>query len=103
LKVIDISTQQGSKEAIEILDIAIGTLTSQRAQLGAIINRMRSSVDNLVAQSSNISVSKGRITNADFALEIAKLVKQQILTQVSSQVLSRANTSGGNYLTRLIQ
>mgnify|MGYP001261207707 CR=1 FL=1 len=102
LKDIDISTQQGSKEAIQILDIAIDTLTSQRAQLGALINRMRSSVDNLVAQSLNITVSKGRIEDADFAVEMAKLVKTQILSEAASQVLSRANGYGQNYLTRLI-
>ena len=93
LKDIDISTQQGSKEAIQILDIAIDTLSSQRAQLGALINRMRSSVDNLVAQSLNITVSKGRIEDADFAVEMAKLVKTQILSEAASQVLSRANGS----------
>ena len=78
------------------MDIAIDTLTSQRAQLGALINRMRSSVDNLVAQSSNITVSKGRIEDADFAAEMAKLVKAQILSEAASQVLSRANGSSQN-------
>ena len=84
------------------MDIAIDTLTSQRAQLGALINRLRSSVDNLVAQSSNITVSKGRIEDADFAAEMAKLVKAQILSEAASQVLSRANGYGQNYLARLI-
>ena len=101
LEDIDISTQEGSKEAIQILDIAIDTITSQRAKLGALINRMQSSVDNLVAQSSNITVSKGRIEDADFAVEMAKLVKAQILSEAASQVLSRANGSGQNAMRLL--
>ena len=62
---------------------------------------MQSSVDNLVAQSSNITVSKGRIEDADFAVEMAKLVKAQILSEAASQVLSRANGSGQNAMRLL--
>ena len=100
---IDISTQQGAEDAIEVLNAALDTVTRQRAKLGAIVNRMRSSIDALVNASTNTKIAKGRIENADFAAEMAKLVKLQILTEAASQVLSRANSSGQNYVARLIQ
>ena len=95
--------QQGAKEAIEVLNAALDTVTRERAKLGAIVNRMRSSIDALVNASTNTKIAKGRIENADFAAEMAKLVKLQILTEAASQVLSRANSSGQNYVARLIQ
>ena len=101
LNSIDISTQEGASQAVEILDIAIETIASNRAKLGAIINRLNSTIDNLVAQSSNTEVAKGRIMDADFASEIAKLVKYQILSQAAAQILGRAN-GNGEYVTRLI-
>ena len=101
LNSIDISTQAGASQAVEILDIAIETIASNRARLGAVINRLNSTIDNLVAQSSNTEVAKGRIMDADFALEMAKLVKYQVLSQAATQVLTRANGSGQNAM-RLI-
>ena len=54
-----------------------------------------------MAQSSNTEVAKGRIMDADFASEVAKLVKYQILSQAAAQILGRAN-GNGEYLTRLM-
>ena len=101
LNSIDISTQAGASQAVEILDIAIETIASNRAKLGAVINRLNSTIDNLVAQSSNTEIAKGRIMDADFALEMAKLVKYQVLSQAAIQVLTRANGNGQNAM-RLI-
>ena len=101
LNSIDISTQEGASQAVEILDIAIETIASNRARLGAVINRLNSTIDNLVAQSSNTEIARGRIMDADFAAEMAKLVKYQVLSQAATQVLTRANGSGQNAM-RLI-
>ena len=102
LNSIDISTQEGASQAIEILDIAIETIASNRARLGAVINRLNSTIENLVAQSSNTEIAKGRIMDADFASEMAKLVKHQVLSQAAIQVLNRANSGSGQYAMRLI-
>ena len=102
LNSIDISTQEGASQAIEILDIAIETIASNRARLGAVINRLNSTIENLVSQSSNTEIAKGRIMDADFASEMAKLVKHQVLSQAAIQVLNRANSGSGQYAMRLI-
>ena len=101
LNSVDISTQAGAREAIEILDIAIETIASNRARLGAIINRLNSTISNLVDQSSKTEVARGRIIDADFAEEMTKFIKYQILSQAATQVLTRANRNGQNTM-RLI-
>ena len=98
LNSVDISTQAGAREAIEILDIAIETIASNRARLGAIINRLNSTISNLVEQSSKTEIARGRIIDADFAAEISKLIKYQILSQAANQVLNRASTNSENYM-----
>ena len=102
LNSIDISTQEGASQAVEILDIAIETIASNRAKLGAVINRLNSTIENLVAQSSNTKIAQGRIVDADFASEMAKLVKFQVLSQAANQVLNRANSGNGQYAMRLM-
>ncbi|MDC1121675.1 flagellin, partial [Alphaproteobacteria bacterium] len=74
----------------------------QRAIIGASINRMLSSINNLSSAAIKTEVAIGRIIDADFALESANLAKQQILSQSSNQMLSVANQSK-ELLTQLLR
>ena len=90
---IDVSTQDGAAEAIEMLDVALQQLSAETAKLGAIQNRLTSAIDNLRQQAMQTETAKGRIVDTDFAVEMTKLVKKQILSQAANQILSQANGS----------
>lgn len=89
---LDISTQSGAQAALAVVDAAIGTISSQRGDLGAIQNRLESTIANLSNIAQNVTAAKSRITDADFAAETANLTKNQILQQAGISVLSQANT-----------
>ncbi|MGP1718879.1 flagellin [Shewanella frigidimarina] len=88
---IDIGTAQGAQDALDVIDAAIGGIDSQRADLGAVQNRMSFTINNLSNIQSNVSDARGRIMDVDFATETAELTKQQILSQTSSAMLAQAN------------
>ena len=88
--------------AISTLDVAIGNISSERAELGAVSNRLDSTVANLDQIRVNLTSSKGRIEDADFAVETANLAKSQILQQAATAMVAQANASQGTLLT-LIQ
>lgn len=98
---IDISTADGAQAAILRLDSALGTVNSQRASLGAIQNRFSSTIANLQTTSENLSASRGRITDADFAQETANLTRSQILQQAGTAMLAQANGLPQNVLSLL--
>jgi flagellin len=98
---IDITTQEGANEAITIADKAIEKIDSIRSNLGAIQNRFTSTISNLTNVSENISASKSRILDADFASETAALTKSQILQQAGIAMLSQANQMPQNALSLL--
>jgi len=64
-----------------------------RSEFGAIQNRFESTISNLQTQSENLSASRGRIQDADFASETAALTKAQILQQAGVSVLAQANAA----------
>ncbi|WP_268244234.1 flagellin, partial [Shewanella litoralis] len=88
---IDISTDDGAQNAIAVIDAAIAGIDSQRADLGAIQNRMNFTISNLSNIQSNVTDARSRIQDVDFASETAELTKQQILSQTSSAMLAQAN------------
>src|SRR5690554_573786 len=98
---IDISTFEGAQKALVAIDNAIGQVASQRADLGAIQNRMESTVSNLKVTSENLSAANSRIQDADFAAETAEMARTQILQQAGISVLAQANASGQNVLSLL--
>ncbi len=98
---IDISDFVGSQQALEIVDKALTSVNSARADLGAIQNRFTSTIANLATSSENISAAKGRITDADFAAETANLTKAQILQQAGTAMLAQANSLPQNVLSLL--
>lgn len=89
---VDISTASGAQSAILIIDGAIKTIDANRADLGAIQNRLDSTIANLSNISENVSAANSRITDADFAAETANMSKNQILQQAGISILSQANS-----------
>ena len=77
-------------------------MNEQRAIIGAAINRMGTSINNLSSAAVKTEFAVGRIVDTDFAMESAKLAKQQILSQSSNQMLSIANNSK-NLLAQLLE
>ena len=89
---IDISTSQDSaQEAIDVIDSAIAQIDTQRASLGAVQNRFGHTISNLANISENVSASRSRIQDTDFATETAHMTKNQILQQAGTSILSQAN------------
>ena len=78
---------------IAVLDLAIANVSSERAELGAVSNRIDSTVANLNSIKVNLTASKGRIEDTDFAQETANLAKGQILQQAATAMLAQANAS----------
>lgn len=92
LSTIDISTQSGADSAILSLDAALDQVNTGRAQLGALQNRLESTVSNLSTTSENLSASESRIRDTDFAAETARFTRNQILAQAGTAILAQANT-----------
>ena len=88
---VNLSTQAGSDSAISVIDGAIEKVSSMRAKLGAIENRLEHTVSNLMNISENTEDSRSRIQDADFSVESANLAKAQVLQQVGAAMLTQAN------------
>lgn len=88
---IDISTVQGATRAIDIIDGALAMVNSIRADLGAVQNRLESTIANLRITSQNLTAARSRIMDADFAAMTAQLTKAQILQQAGVSILAQAN------------
>ncbi|OWR00452.1 flagellin [Sphingopyxis witflariensis] len=79
--------------ALATLDLAIQTVATQRANLGAQQNRLEATVDNLTSTVTNLADAKSRIEDADFSAESTKLAAAGILSQASTAMLAQANQS----------
>ena len=88
---IDMTTRNGANEAMAVLDKAISQVSSSRASLGAVQNRLESTIANLSTTSENLSAARSRIQDADFAAESANLARTQVLQQAGLSVLAQAN------------
>jgi len=105
-KVIDslganVKTVAGATSTIDLVDKALNQISESRAGLGAIQNRLTSTVSNLENVSQNLSASNSRIQDADFAAETSKMSKSQILQQAGTSMLSQANASAQSVLSLL--
>ncbi|SBV35697.1 A-type flagellin [uncultured Stenotrophomonas sp.] len=98
---LDISTFLGSQQALEIVDKALTSVSGSRAEMGAIQNRFTSTIANLSATSENLSASRSRIRDADYAKETAELTRTQILQQAGTAMLAQANQVPQNVLNLL--
>ena len=90
---IDISgtTSVGAQSAIETIDAALAQIDSQRADLGAVQNRFSHTISNLSNVAENVSASRSRIEDTDFASETATMTKNQILQQAGTTILAQSN------------
>jgi flagellin len=88
---VDISSQAGSQDALEVIDAALASIDDQRADLGALQNRFDYTISNLSNIQENVSASRSRIQDTDFAVETANLTKNQILQQAGTSILAQAN------------
>ncbi|RMH54938.1 MAG: flagellin FliC [Candidatus Hydrogenedentota bacterium] len=84
-------TQKGAESAITMIQNAIDTVSRQRGDLGAIQNRLENVIDFVGISNENITAAESRIRDADFAEEIVKFTKDQILQQTGISALSQAN------------
>ncbi|HTI45702.1 MAG TPA: flagellin [Casimicrobiaceae bacterium] len=98
---LDISSAAGADTAITTMDAALTAVNTARATLGAIQNRFSSVVTNLQTTSENLSASRSRIQDTDFAAETANLTKAQILQQAGTAMLAQANALPQNVLALL--
>ena len=85
------STPTGANNAITVIDAALNNINSSRAALGAMQNRFQSVINNLQTSQENLTASRSRIQDTDFAHETAQLTRGQILQQAGTAMLAQAN------------
>jgi flagellin len=98
---IDVSSYAGAQTAIKIADAALAAVDNQRAQYGALQNRFSSTISNLASSNENLSASRSRITDTDFAAETANMTRSQILQQAGTSMLAQANSLPNGVLSLL--
>jgi len=96
-----ITTAASASAAIAYIDSAINTVNSQRATIGAAINRMTYAVDNITNISSNVSASRSSIMDTDYAAASTALSKNQIIQQAATAMLAQANQQPQSVLSLL--
>ncbi len=87
---LDISNQEAADAAITTIQEAINQVSTQRADLGAIQNRLEHTINNLGASSENLTAAESRIRDTDMAKEMMEFTKNNILTQASQAMLAQA-------------
>jgi flagellin len=98
---VAISSAASASAAIAYIDSAINTVNSQRATIGATINRMTYAADNITNVSSNISASRSSIMDTDYAAASTNLSKNQIIQQAATAMLAQANQQPQSVLSLL--
>ena len=98
---VSVATAEGADDTILAMDAALKAVNSARADLGAIQNRFEAVVSNLAVNSENLSASRSRIMDADFAQETANLSRSQILQQAGTAMVAQANQLPQNVLKLL--
>jgi len=88
---LDITTFAKATEALKTVDSALAFINGERAKLGALQSRFETSIGNLQVTSENLSASRSRIQDADFAAETANLSRAQILQQAGTAMVAQAN------------
>ncbi|TRW16708.1 flagellin [Glacieibacterium frigidum] len=90
---VDVSTSEGASAALGAIDEALQSVNIDRANLGAVQNRLEATVNNITSNVTNLSASRSRIQDADFAAETTNLAKAQVLSQAAQAMLAQANQS----------
>ncbi|TAA10168.1 flagellin [Pseudoxanthomonas winnipegensis] len=95
---LKLTTAADANDAINLMDTALASVNTARANMGAIQNRFSSVVSNLSTTSENLSAARSRIQDTDYAAESAKLTRNQILQQAGTAMLAQANQSAQSVL-----
>jgi flagellin len=88
---LDVGSFDSATDALKTVDSALSFINGQRAKLGALQSRFETSINNLQVTSENLSASRSRILDADFAAETANLSRAQILQQAGTAMVAQAN------------
>ncbi len=88
---LDVTTFAKATNALKTVDSALSFIDGERAKLGALQSRFETSISNLQVTSENLSASRSRILDADFAAETANLSRSQILQQAGTAMVAQAN------------
>ena len=99
---MNITTASASMSSITAIDTMIDEITTARANYGAVQSRLESAINNMRVSVENQAASRGRIMDADFAVETANLTRSQILKQVGTAMLAQANASPQSVLRLLV-
>ena len=94
-----VSDQATAVTAISALDIAINSVNTMRANIGAFVNRLEHAINNLEISNTNQQAAESQIRDVDFATETSNYTKNQILTQSSTAMLAQANALQSSVLT----
>ena len=100
---VSLLTRQSSVDALRVLDRSLDRIHKERAKLGALMSRMEKAIDNLSNVALNTKASRGRIEDADFAKESARMTKAQILQQSAMAMIAQAGKAQQNVLQLLQQ
>ncbi|HEX6707076.1 MAG TPA: flagellin [Albitalea sp.] len=91
LAAVDLTTAANASAALSVIDAALSQVNSSRADLGAVQNRFTSTIASLQTTSENLTASRSRIQDADFASETAALSRAQVLQQAATAMVAQAN------------
>ncbi|WP_447527715.1 flagellin N-terminal helical domain-containing protein [Vreelandella sp. TE19] len=95
------ATNENFQDLIDDIDDAVETLDTQRATLGATLNRFDSVIDNLATTETNLSEARSRIEDADYAKEVSNMTRANILQQAGTSMLAQANQTPQSVLSLL--
>ncbi|PWR02559.1 flagellar filament protein [Meridianimarinicoccus roseus] len=98
---IDLSTADGAADAIKVIDYALQKISQSRSDLGAVSNRLDSTISNLTNITVNVESARSGVMDADFAKESSALARGQILSQAATAMLAQANSSQQNVMSLL--
>ena len=98
---VKVTSTRAAKGSIGRIDTAINAVNKQRAKLGSTSTRIDHAVNNLINISANLSVGRGRLEDADFAVETTNLARVQLLQQAATAMMAQANASKQGVLSLL--
>jgi flagellin len=101
LNSVNVETADAANDTMLRVDAALTAVSDLRSTLGAIQNRFESTINNLQAVTENLTASRSRIQDTDFAAETAAMTRAQILQQAGTAMVAQANSVPQNVLSLL--
>lgn len=99
---VDVNTRVGADAAVTAIDTAVERVNTNRANIGAIMNRLEFAGSNVATQIENFEAARSTLMDTDVAVEMTQFTSQQVLVQAGVSMLAQANQQGG-LLMRLLQ